>query len=37
MLEGALKLKIGDETRLLRPGDAHTIPPNMPHNAVAHD
>ena len=33
MLEGALELTLGDETRLLRPGDAYTIPPNLPHSA----
>ena len=33
MLEGALELTLGDETRLLRAGDAYTIPPNLPHYA----
>lgn len=33
MLEGALELTLGDETRLLRPGDAYTIPPDLPHSA----
>jgi quercetin dioxygenase-like cupin family protein len=33
MLEGAMELTIGDETRLIRTGDAYTIPPNLPHNA----
>ena len=33
MLEGALELTIGEETRLLRPGDAYTIPPSLPHSA----
>ncbi|MEA2584203.1 MAG: hypothetical protein QOF33_2288 [Thermomicrobiales bacterium] len=33
MLEGALELTMGDEARLLRPGDAYTIPPNLPHSA----
>ena len=33
MLEGALELTIGEETRLMRPGDAYTIPPDMPHSA----
>jgi quercetin dioxygenase-like cupin family protein len=33
MLEGALELTIGGETRLCRPGDAYTIPPNLPHSA----
>lgn len=33
MLEGSLELTIGDETRMLRPGDAYTIPGNVPHHA----
>jgi quercetin dioxygenase-like cupin family protein len=33
MLEGALEMTIGEETRLLRAGDAYTIPPNLPHSA----
>lgn len=33
MLEGALELTLGDETRIIRPGDAYTIPPNLPHHA----
>jgi len=33
MLEGELELTLGDETRLLRTGDAYTIPPNLPHGA----
>ncbi|MDP9363706.1 MAG: cupin domain-containing protein [Chloroflexota bacterium] len=37
MLEGAMELTIGDETRLLRPGDAYTIPPNLPHGAATHE
>ena len=37
MLEGELELTLGDETRLLRPGDAYTIPPNLPHGARTHD
>lgn len=36
MLEGALELTIGDETRLLRPGDAYAIPPDLPHSAATH-
>lgn len=35
VLEGALDLTIGDETRTLRPGDAYTCPPDLPHRAVA--
>jgi quercetin dioxygenase-like cupin family protein len=37
MLEGALELTIGDETRFLRPGDAYTIPPNLPHSAATRE
>ncbi|HEY7034340.1 MAG TPA: cupin domain-containing protein [Thermomicrobiales bacterium] len=37
MLEGALELTLGDEARLLRPGDAYTIPPNLPHSARTYD
>ena len=33
MLEGAMELTLGDETRLIRAGDAYTIPPNLPHDA----
>jgi quercetin dioxygenase-like cupin family protein len=33
MLEGQLELTLGEETRLLNPGDAYTIPPNLPHSA----
>jgi quercetin dioxygenase-like cupin family protein len=33
MLEGAMELTLGDETRVIRAGDAYTIPPNLPHNA----
>ena len=33
MLEGAMELTIGAETRLLRPSDAYTIPPHLPHGA----
>ncbi len=33
MLEGSLELTIGDETRMLTPGDAYTIPGDMPHDA----
>ena len=31
MIEGAMELTIGDETRLLRAGDAYNVPPNLPH------
>jgi quercetin dioxygenase-like cupin family protein len=37
MLEGALELTMGAEARLLRPGDAYTIPPNLPHSARTYD
>ena len=33
MLDGAMELTIGDETRTIRAGDAYTIPPNLPHHA----
>lgn len=33
MLEGELELTLGEETRLLGPGDAYTIPPQLPHSA----
>ena len=33
MLEGAMELTIGDDTRLIRAGDVYTIPPNLSHNA----
>ena len=33
VLEGELELTIGEETCLLRPGDAYTIPPELPHAA----
>lgn len=32
MLEGAMELTLGGETRVIRAGDAYTIPPNLPHN-----
>jgi quercetin dioxygenase-like cupin family protein len=34
MLEGSMRLTIGDEERELRPGDAYTIPGGVPHGAV---
>jgi quercetin dioxygenase-like cupin family protein len=33
MLEGVMELTLADETRLIRAGDAYTIPSNLPHNA----
>jgi quercetin dioxygenase-like cupin family protein len=37
LLEGKLKLTIGNETRTLEPGVIFFIPANMPHQAFAHD
>jgi quercetin dioxygenase-like cupin family protein len=37
MIEGAMELTIGDETRLLRPGDAYNVPPNLPHGGRTYD
>ena len=37
MLEGTLELTIGDETRLLKPGHAYTIPGDVPHHARTMD
>jgi quercetin dioxygenase-like cupin family protein len=34
MVEGTMYLTIGDDERLLRPGDAYTIPGGVPHRAV---
>lgn len=34
MVEGTMYLTIGDEERLIRPGDAYTIPGGVPHRAV---
>lgn len=33
VLQGKLKLTIGDEARICRPGDMFLIPPNTPHAA----
>ena len=35
VLEGAMELTIGDETRVLRPGDAYLAPPGVPHQGIA--
>ena len=35
MLEGRMELTIGDETRVLNPGEFYIILPNTPHRAVA--
>ena len=37
MLEGTLELTIGDETRVLKPGHAYTIPGDVPHHARTSD
>lgn len=37
ILEGGMELTIGDETRTLRPGDAYSVPPNLPHGGRAMD
>lgn len=34
MVEGTMYLTIGDDERLVRPGDAYTIPGGVPHRAV---
>ena len=34
MLEGHMELTIGDETRVLNPGEFYIIPPNTPHRAA---
>ena len=33
MLEGEYEFEMGGETRLIRPGDAYVVPPNVPHAA----
>lgn len=35
VVAGALRLKIGDEEQLLKPGDGYAIPGDVPHSAVA--
>jgi len=35
MLEGALEIKVGRETKVIKPGDVTIIPPNMPHMGKA--
>jgi quercetin dioxygenase-like cupin family protein len=37
MLEGTLELTIGDETRVLKPGHAYTIPGDVAHHARTMD
>ncbi len=34
VLEGAIEVTIAGESRLLRPGHAYTVPPNLPHGGV---
>lgn len=36
ILEGAMELTIGDETRTMRPGDAYSVPPHLPHGGRTH-
>ncbi len=35
VLEGEIQMTIGDETRALVPGNAYTIPGNLPHAGIA--
>ena len=35
ILEGGMELTIGDETRTLRPSDAYSVPPHLPHGGRA--
>ena len=35
MVSGELTLTVGDETRVMRPGDCVVIPPNVEHGGVA--
>jgi quercetin dioxygenase-like cupin family protein len=37
VLEGELEVDLGDETRMLRPGQAAVIPPHLPHAARTHE
>jgi quercetin dioxygenase-like cupin family protein len=37
VLEGELEFEVGDETRVVRRGEAILIPPNVPHAARTHD
>lgn len=34
VLDGAIEITIGDDTRRLGPGHAYTIPPDVPHGGV---
>ena len=35
LLSGSLELQIGDETRIIKPGELYLIPSNVQHRAVA--
>ena len=35
IVQGEMELRVGSETRLLRPGDTYVIPSNVPHTARA--
>ncbi len=35
LLSGSMELQIGDETRVIKPGELYLIPSNVPHRAVA--
>ncbi len=35
VVEGRMSMTIGDETRILEPGDVYLVPPNIPHGASA--
>ena len=37
VIEGEFEFQVGDETRILRAGEAVVIPPNVPHGARTHD
>ena len=37
VITGRLEMTIGDESRLLEPGDGYTIPPHVTHGATAFD
>lgn len=37
VVEGEFEFQVGEETRILRPGDAVVIPPNVPHSARTYD
>ncbi len=35
LLSGQLELQIGEETKIMQPGDVYLIPGDIPHRAVA--